>query len=236
MLGTQGVNNRRKQFPSHGAAGYNRRPFTATATALTGVLMSVEPKYTLAERSTAYHEAGHAVMAHVLGLRVISATIVAAKGYLGVVRFGKTGITENASYARPNSTWVFDRKAMVSMAGMIGEVSVLSHRNHVGAGADATGLAWLAVDTFGNDETGRAWLVYLWHRDMDELVNVRHWPMVDSLAHALLERRTLADGEVLEAMSSTKPADRNAREPVSNLRAKLHAMKCPFLYQSDRPD
>ena len=64
--------------------------------------------------ATAYHEAGHAVMALALGRPVASVSIVPDQQYLGLCAFGK-------AVFRPSEDWI-EREALIALAGLAAEV------------------------------------------------------------------------------------------------------------------
>src|SRR3954451_4786005 len=63
--------------------------------------------------ATAYHEAGHAVMALALGRPVAAVTILPDRLRLGACEFGK-------AVFRPSEDWL-EREALISLAGLAAE-------------------------------------------------------------------------------------------------------------------
>lgn len=81
------------------------------------------------ELATAYHEAGHAVMAVTLGRTVDKVTIVPGNSEFGEQRLGVCHIGQGRS--RATKDWIED-EVLILMAGMIGE-SIVSGQFHLAA-------------------------------------------------------------------------------------------------------
>ena len=82
------------------------------------------------KREIAHHEAGHAVIARVLGVEVEYATLATLDGDLGQV------LTRSAAHASPNDLVAYEKDAMVSLAGPLTQAGYrYQHRK-------ASGPAW----------------------------------------------------------------------------------------------
>lgn len=123
--------------------------------------------------ATAFHEAGHAVQAHLEGLAVRWATIIASDGADGTVRLmrplsitGTITITQAARHAR------------VSLAGWIAQKrhAPRSIRKHQ-MGGDYAAAARLAMAISGSERQVDAW-VHLWTVQVEEVLAGR-WPAVN---------------------------------------------------------
>src|SRR5260370_41531151 len=62
------------------------------------------------DEATAYHEAGHAVMALALGRPVASVSILPDRRFLGMCEFGK-------AVFRPSEDWL-EREMLIALAGL----------------------------------------------------------------------------------------------------------------------
>jgi hypothetical protein len=149
----------------------------------------------------AYHEAGHAVAAHFLGIPVKAAAIT--RGHPE-----HAGFTEN--YRRPaeNSAIECDRRdgwkkaiprLMVAYAGPIAEEMFTGRRNRVGAQGDDREIADLVFLLTGDDEEGAALVRWVEARTRYFLRQPRHWLAVRRVAAAILEKRSLNRRQVIEA-------------------------------------
>lgn len=148
----------------------------------------------------AYHEAGHAVIAHAFGTRPKLATIIPHKDSLGRVehRSPLRGIRldlDGSDRARLRA----ERAIMICLAGPI------AHRRHNpkawrrtdGAG-DEQLAGDLAIRVCGSDEQATAFLLWLGvtARDMVEA----HWSEIERMAAALIERKTLRGPNIITAI------------------------------------
>jgi hypothetical protein len=171
-------------------------------------------------------------MAHVTRLAVHAATIEAGPGYLGAVEHSTGGLNAAAAEARsPTSTWPHDRNGMVAMAGAIAEWVVTEEIGHRGLGGDRKFVDELALNRFPQEQTGRAWVEYLWHRGIDILVSLLAWPCVESLASVLMVRRSLTASETRDAIFRNEMPDAKETMFIDRKRIALHQIKCPFLYR-----
>ena len=147
----------------------------------------------------AYHEAGHVVVGHLLGVELAS---------VDILRDGEGGnghtIFNVPPWFRPSATLDERRRryaeAVVTtfLAGPIAEARVAGFHNLEGSGYDL-------------DAVAREWLRLLepperYEARLDELT-VRaealvdeNWPAIERLAQALLERRSLTGAEALQLL------------------------------------
>lgn len=174
--------------------------------------------------STAYHEAGHAVVSFALdpGIRIQQVTIVARGQAAGVTAY------DAESWSRPNlNRQQVMQRICTALAGRVAEArfGVLSgHPGELDSGASsdlaqASRMAWLAITEWGLDEDfgwvalegldpqaqqvlhGRA-LTRLQHwlaearKETEQLVEQR-WPQIDRVARYLLDHE-LIEGHMLQ--------------------------------------
>ncbi len=129
---------------------------------------------------TAYHEAGHAVMAHVDGQRVVGLELHEGGELVGAfhsVVLGRTG-------SGPASLDDLDRRVRCALAGMVAESRLSGTRTWNERSDDLDLAVRLAVRRVGDCEQV---LPYL-ERARDEVTRVldSHWPAVAALARRLL--------------------------------------------------
>jgi ATP-dependent Zn protease len=65
------------------------------------------------DEATAYHEAGHAVVALILRRPVDEVSVLANRHFLGVGKFGKAGV-------RPSEDWL-EREMLIALGGIAAE-------------------------------------------------------------------------------------------------------------------
>jgi hypothetical protein len=153
--------------------------------------------------ATAYHEAGHAVIARTLGIPVKLATIKPGEGYAGRV------LTKVSNYeTQTRALWM--REALMSFAGAIaeGEMGGIGSkdawRTTRGEGGDLTSVRHAVHKFIGEPLKDGRVLIYKpdyramrpkLKRQAQQLVR-KHWPAIERVAKALIEHETLSGTEV----------------------------------------
>jgi len=169
---------------------------------------------------TAIHEAGHAVVSHVLGRPVRSVTIVPEPGSFGHMTNFRHGPSwpdrlAKASVAGKNGGFIdgrfrraFEIEIMILLGGGMAEASITRTND--------PGLAWLQGETVqpggagvevgnavgligkvsGGDDEMMAYFAWLRHRTGSLLHSTKCWPLVPAVAAALCERETLRTADV----------------------------------------
>ncbi len=133
--------------------------------------------------ATAYHEAGHAVIALTLGRAVERVTIVPNQGYLGACHMQKTRV-------KPTKDWLED-EILILLAGMVAESRVTGQYS-AGASQDLRGVRRLALMR----ADGQKQVERLERRLLDKteyLVNDDvHWTAIQTIARELLLHQTIS--------------------------------------------
>jgi ATP-dependent Zn protease len=150
------------------------------------------------ERSTAFHEAGHAVAAVVLQKGFSYATIVPDKDKdtLGHVNYHRVGLSmdefrrQEFGIEQTINKRKVEREVMISLAGDIAERCVNGGRFHPGSTQDYhTAFDYADVLTFGNTPESEA-LVHRLFKVTEQLVK-DHWTAVTQVAEELIELKTV---------------------------------------------
>ena len=127
---------------------------------------------------TAYHEAGHAVAALVLGRPVSWVSIRPDRKYLGVCAFAK-------AVFRPSEDWV-EREAVIALAGPAAEAGFTGELDWAGAAHDYDYAFDLARGR-GGDEKRADRLVKRWLAKADHLLGRGDtWDAVERIAAELV--------------------------------------------------
>ncbi len=106
-----------------------------------------------ARRATAHHEAGHAVIAWVLGLTVGSASIQQQGDSCGRVEIDVPRSVKRGTWMDPSVRMWAEGNIMAQMSGFIAERRYRGRANHVGAFADYLSTGDIAtVFTFSREE------------------------------------------------------------------------------------
>jgi hypothetical protein len=127
---------------------------------------------------TAYHEAGHAVAALVLGRPVAWVSIRPDRKYLGVCAFAK-------GVFRPSEDWV-EREAVIALAGPAAEAGFTGQMDWTGAAHDYDYAFGLARGRGGDDKRADR-LVKRWLAKADHLLGRGDtWDAVERIAAELV--------------------------------------------------
>ena len=127
--------------------------------------------------STAYHEAGHAVAAMILGRPVESVSIEPNRQFLGFCRFQK-------GVFRPSKDWL-EQEILISLAGLASEAMHSGEYAWGGAARDLQYVRRLAIQRAGERQAER-----LERRLLAKVENLlaeeEHWRAVELIAAELL--------------------------------------------------
>lgn len=133
---------------------------------------------------TAVHEAGHAVVAFVLGRPVHEVSIRPRGRFAGVCKFqkGKGGPTEDH----------IDREMQISLAGVAAEIRHLGRADARGAQTDLMRSLEMALDRAGSRERAERLIKRTIDRTLNLLEQPGHWVAVELIMAGLLERETIS--------------------------------------------
>ncbi len=138
---------------------------------------------TSSDEATAYHEAGHAVLALILGRPVRCVTIVADRESLGVCEFGK-------GVFRPSEDWL-EREILIALGGLAAEARFTGNYSWDAAAKDQKYVRRLAEQRAGErraERLQRRLLTKAEHLLDDE----GHWHAVELIAAELLRHREIS--------------------------------------------
>ena len=158
------------------------------------------------DMATAYHEAGHAVVAVALRMRVGSATIEPAGDYLGRVQTPLTDAQlETIEFG--DGRGLIDRHIACLFAGSVAEARVTGHVNHDGARQDYDTAFCFAFQFASYQET-----LDRGHAKAGDLIT-EHWAAVAAVAEGLLASRTLSSARLRAIIRASQwaPADAPGR-------------------------
>lgn len=133
--------------------------------------------------ATAYHEAGHAVVALVLDKPVLKVSIVPRQQYLGQCQFGK-------AVARSSIDWL-EREILIALAGMAAEALQTGVYDRVGAGRDLRFVRSLAVQRASERQLPR-YEARMMAKVENLLADEANWSAVQRIATELLTQGTIS--------------------------------------------
>lgn len=145
---------------------------------------------------TAYHEAGHAVVAISVGRSVSKVSIIPKKSKLGVCKMqkGRAKASQDA----------LEADLLILLAGMAAESRMSGVYNLQGAGQDLRDCERLAMSRAGNArQAGK-----LIKRALDKVQNLlssdHHWAAVKAVAKDLLEKEEISGRAAVHHFEQTK--------------------------------
>ena len=146
-------------------------------------------KVSLELLATAYHEAGHAVMAIVLGRDVHKVTISPANLQTGGTRLGAVRFKKGRTKATKD--WLED-EVLILLAGMVAESHLTDHYCDMGASQDLRGVRRLLESRAKNEKQ----LEKLERRMLDKteylLADHGHAKAIELIANELIVKETIS--------------------------------------------
>lgn len=155
---------------------------------------------------TAYHEAGHAAAYLALDRRFQHVTIEPKEdetggslGHcLGVADRHGAGFATEVYEGTPRARRWLEQRAMVLAAGNVAERYFTKRRIVAGSISDFSYIADALDGLCGDEDEASAYCAWITFRTRNLLLKLDNWVVVDALAKALLDRRTLTYKEARE--------------------------------------
>jgi len=155
-------------------------------------------------RLTAYHEAGHAVMAQLCGQRITEVEIIGDSEHSGSVRSLRIHEEQGPDVDPGIPTAPTERLLLCLVAGMVAEARVSGRRSWDEGCEDLDAAVRLAMQVVGDCERVLPFLEIA--RDHTEGLLKNHWPAVEALASSLIERRRMTGEEVRRLLAPLLPS------------------------------
>lgn len=131
------------------------------------------------DEATAYHEAGHAIMALALGRPVAFVSALPDRKHLGTCHFGK-------AVFRPTEDWL-EREMLIALAGLAAESFRTGNYDWSAAGKDLASAERLALDRAGGDERKAQRLLRRYLSKAEHILGQEaQWRAVERLAAELV--------------------------------------------------
>src|SRR5437763_5391884 len=130
------------------------------------------------DQVTAYHEAGHAVVALTLGRPIACVSILPDREHLGVCEFGK-------GVYRPSEDWL-EREILIALGGIAAEARLTGDYAWDAADRDRLYVHGLAVQRAGERQADRL-IRRLLAKAEHLLAKDGHWRAVERIAAELLQ-------------------------------------------------
>jgi hypothetical protein len=145
---------------------------------------------------TAYHEAGHAVIAYILRKRFASISIIPNEDSEGRVSIGKAKHIEPDWDTSRRCVTELEKHAMVLCGGVVAERLLTGHKHWRGSENDITKASEYLAFLCGNDEETSAYLELIWIRTRNLLKVPGHWAAVQAVADELFKHSYLGQKRV----------------------------------------
>ena len=143
--------------------------------------------------ATAYHEAGHAVLAMVLGRPIHKVTIAPGQLQVGGVRLGACHIKKGR--VKASRDWIED-EVLILLAGMVAESHFTGEYCTRGANQDLLAAKRLLQTRASNERQFERLLRRMLDRTEHELADDAHAAAVEQIAAELLARTTISGRSV----------------------------------------
>ncbi len=155
---------------------------------------------------TAYHEAGHVVLAYLARRRVREVTIIpdVAQGSLGHCKLWRhpSSFQPGVEASEPRALRRIERAILVNVAGSVAEAIFTGRHSHIYASGDMEYAVGLAEYTAGDPDEAGAYVGWLYTRARNILRHSDYWRAVQALAVALVEHRRLGARQTYRIMTS----------------------------------
>ena len=151
--------------------------------------------------ATAYHEAGHAVMALAVGRPVEKVTIIAAALQTGGSRLGACKVQKGRSKASKDG---LEDEAMILLAGMVGESHFTRRYSPDGAAQDLRMAQRLLSDRAGSERQLERLLTRVLKKTEHVLGEAVHVDAIASIATELYEKETISGRAVRQLMQEAE--------------------------------
>lgn len=150
-------------------------------------------------KRTAYHEAGHAVVAYILRVRLKEATIIPNEDYLGMVKHGRGQNIQPEWEINRKTRDELERRTMVLLGGNVAENLLTDKRSMAGSYDDYHQVVDLLSYLADPEETSK-YIEWLWYRTKSNLGVDYWWLATQRLAEELLEHQYLRGKRIREVI------------------------------------
>jgi hypothetical protein len=156
--------------------------------------------WTEAERLTAYHEAGHALMAHLCGQQITEVEIVGDADHAGSVESLSFTVDPHDEDDAGSERDAVERRLKCVLAGTVAEAIVTGRSGWDESCEDLDIAVRLAMPLVDDCEDVVPFLEDLGSQIKDDLR--AHWDTIEVLVRELLERKSLTGSEVRRIIES----------------------------------
>lgn len=153
---------------------------------------------------TAYHEAGHAIMAYCLHRRILHVSIIPEGDTLGHLQRGhgqNLERVESVTSLRIRAS--VEKKAMVSWGGNVAEYLLSKKKHRTVSEQDEMDIFYGLLDLSSSVEEAGAYSDWLWYRTKAMLQLSWHWAATQALAKELYHHRYIGGKRVRQIIKES---------------------------------
>ncbi|MFN7734846.1 MAG: cell division protein FtsH [Pirellula sp.] len=167
--------------------------------------MNEENAYAFALKATAYHEAGHAVMALFLGRPIDKVTIAPGKSAIGVERLGACHIKKGQG--KGSKDWLED-EVMILLAGMVAESQITGQYCAAGAAQDLRFVRRFLQSRAAGERQVERLERRLLSKTENYLSERALWSAIEKIAAELLKSQTISGRAARHLFEEANGAER----------------------------
>jgi hypothetical protein len=158
-------------------------------------------------KRTAYHEAGHAVMAYCLNYYIRHVSVIPEGDILGHLQRGHRENLESAEFVPSDSSRNrIEKQAMVSWGGNVAEHLLTRHKFRTVSEQDEQDIFYGLLYLSSNAQEAGAYSDWLWYRTKTMLQASWHWGATEALARELLDHSYLGGNRVRQIIKESRNA------------------------------
>jgi ATP-dependent Zn protease len=151
--------------------------------------MDEESAIAFALKATAYHEAGHAVMAMFLGRAIQKVTIIPGQSHLGAQRLGACHLQKGKSRGSHDYLEV---EVMIHLAGMVAESQITGRYCQQGAAQDLRFVRRMLQSRNEGEKQIERLEKRLLSKTEHHLLDIDQWRAVEAIAAELIRSETIS--------------------------------------------
>lgn len=155
-------------------------------------------------KGTAYHEAGHAVIACIEGVKFRYVSIVPGEDFAGLVRLYKLPEDVELGAGSTRARKQAEARIMMAFAGALATRHAFPRsRSGQASGPDLDMAFGCAMAFTGSEDEMNAYVNWLHIRTKQMVESRLVWPLIEAVANALRERQSLNASDVKDIIDQT---------------------------------
>lgn len=156
-------------------------------------------------KATAFHEAGHAVMALILGRAISKVTVAPGQSHLGVQRLGACHLQKGKAKSSQN---FLEDEVMILLAGMVAESQITGQYCQQGAAQDLRYVRRMLASRNEGEKQIERLERRLLNKTEHYLLDRQAWDAVERIAAELINNQTISGRAVKHLYEQSVRDDR----------------------------